>query len=153
MWRRTAEQARAGAASHVFEEEEKVDDEFSDIHSESENICYKLTLLILRIPLLFLLISFVSSRVLPLSFFFVPNYSPHNSTTLSSVNSSISFSHSVYFPNCIILIPILVHWNNATYNKPSYILETKLLNTNHATYYKPRYLLQTTLPTISQATY
>ena len=52
MWRRTAEQARAGAASHVFEQEEEVDDEFSDIHSESENICYKLILRSLRIPLL-----------------------------------------------------------------------------------------------------
>ena len=72
MWRRTAEQARAGAASHVFEGEEIGDDQFSHIHSEFENICYRLILLSLCIPLLYLHISSVSSHVLPLSFFAVP---------------------------------------------------------------------------------
>jgi hypothetical protein len=58
--------------SRVFEEEEEVDDEFSDLYSEFQNIGYKLIFLRLLILLLCLHISSVPSRVPPLSFFFVP---------------------------------------------------------------------------------
>ena len=83
---------RPGGGSHVIEEDEKVDDEFSDIHNEFDNICYKLIFLSLHIPLLCIHVSSEPSRVLPLSFFFAPDYSPLYSTAFSSVNSSISFS-------------------------------------------------------------
>ena len=135
------------AGSHVFEEEEEVDDEFSDIHSEFENICYKLILLSLHFPPLCLHISSVSSRVLHLLFLFFPLVIRHT-ILLHLRRGSFYFLFSLglfselycsYFPSCSM--------------KPRYLQQTTPLTANHVTYYKPRYLLQNMTPTTNHATY